>query len=847
MLRVMYKSLLAHRGRMLLTAISVLLGVSLVSGTYVVTDTMTAVFDDLMGSATAGIDVYVRGETTYEQQINMGGGREPVSQQLLYAVRGIDGVDMAYGSVAGFASLLDKKGDVIRHGASPTLGFSWSPPPLSPVQISVGDPPLGDDDIAIDALTAEEQGLEVGDSVKVVLDGPARRFEIVGIATFGEANNLAGATMSIFSLRTAQEVFDKVAVFDAIEISAEEGVTASELRRKISAILPEGYEAVEGTTVARESTDAIHTMLGYFNTALLVFALIALFVGAFIIFNTFSIIVAQRMREFALLRALGAAPRQVMLAIGIEALIVGVIASVIGVFGGLAVATGLQSLLDRVGMGLPDASMRLLPRTVVVSMILGVGVTIFSAVFPAIRAGKVSPLAVMRESDSTARPLTRRLQVGGAMFTVGLAALLMGLFADMASPLMFVGFGALLMFLGAAALSPMFTRRFVRIVGVVPARVSNVAGSLARENARRAVRRTATTASALMVGVALVCFVAIFSSSIKASIRTGLERSVKADFVISETSGMAALGFSPGVATAISQMDEVDVVSPIRTGEFGYEGSPRFVTGVDPDSLGAVVDIEVLEGELSDLGSDGVFLERPVAESLGVGVGDALPMEFSRAGKVDASVVGIFDNTSALTGEFVISLTMFEDVYTDIRDARLYISAAQGHEASAVRSALEAEISRFAGLEVLDKEGLLDSQSGQIDQMMNLVTALLGLALIIAVIGIANTLGLSVLERTRELGLLRAVGMSRRQLRTMIRWEAVMIAFFGACLGLGLGAFFGWSVAYAMGDSGITHISLPVTQLAIYLVIGTITGVIAAIVPARRAARLDILRAITVE
>jgi putative ABC transport system permease protein len=844
----MFKSLRAHKARLLLTSVAVLLGVSLVTGTYVFTDTISSLFDDLTTNTTQGIDVYVRGESTYAAEMSWGSDREPVPTDVLYTVRGVPGARWAFGNVGGFAAVLGRDGKVIRNGASPTLGMSWSPPPLGSTQLESGRPPTTSTEVVLDLSTYEAGGFSLGDPVTIAVNGPTKEYEVVGTVSYGTANNLAGATMAVFDLAEAQRAFDKEGVFDAIEVAGEPGLDGSVLRQRIAAALPSGFEAIPSAEMKAETDEVIGTMIGYFNTALLVFALIALFVGAFIIFNTFSIIVAQRLREFALLRSLGASSRQVTIAVATEALIVGLVASVLGIAAGVGVALGLKSLLAGFGMDLPTGGLELLPRTVIVSLVLGTGVTLVSAVAPSRRAARVPPLAVVRAAElSGATSLTRRSVIGASLSVAGIGALALGLFADVAYGLAFVGAGALALFLGVAALSPLITRPVVTFLGYLPARLAGLSGTLARENSRRKVRRTATTAAALMIGVALVSFVAIFSASLKASTSSNIAAEMIADLVVQEEDAPFPLGMSPALAEELRELPEVGSLTPMRSGEFGYRDSPQFVAAVDPVAVPDLLDLRIVEGSLDGLRTGGILIETTAAENFGLEVGDRFPMEFGRTGTVDSTVSGIFEGEAALETSYLVGLDFYEHNFAAKLDMRVFLSAAPGVSESALRDAVDGVVADYPGIGALDAQELQDAEGAQIDQLLGLITALLALALIIAIIGIANTLGLSILERTRELGLLRAVGMTRRQLRRMIRLEAVIIAVFGAGLGLIVGTLFGWSVTSAMGEEGLSDIAIPWLQLGIYLVLGAVAGVTAAMLPARRASKLDVLQAITVE
>ena len=845
MWRVTLKGLLAHKLRMVLTALAVVLGVGFIAGTYVLTDTMNQAFDNLLEDAYAGIDVTVRGQSEFES--DFGGSRKPFSEDLIDTVTGVDGVQAAAGSLEGYAQLIDRDGEAITPGGAPTLGFNWTPEELNPLNLRSGEPPAGPDEVVIDVRTAEDNDFAVGDTVEIITLRAPQEFTITGVAGFGDADNLAGATVAVFDTATSQELFDKQGQYDSIEVIAEEGVTPHELAGRIQEVLPPELAAETTTDVVEEQSTAIKDALGFFNTALLIFAGIALFVGAFIIFNTFSITVAQRTHEFALLRALGGSGRQVMTSVIVEALVVGAVASAIGLGVGILIALGLQALLSAFGIDLPTTQFQLLPRTIIASVSVGMIVTVISSVMPARRAARTSPMAALRESmPQTYRPSRRRIITGALVTIAGIATLLTGLFGDPGQPAAVVGLGAAIIFFGVTALNPVFAGPLARALGIPGERLFKVPGRLARQNAARNPKRTAATASALMIGLALVGFVGIFGASLKASVNKIFEESMKAEFAI-QPSSFAGFAISPDLVNQLEASDQLGTVAAFRLGEFRRNETSEFVTGVDPAALEEVADIEVIEGDLNDLEDGGVFLYSNTAEDLGVSVGDTVEMKFAATGDQELTVQGIYDNNSLVGTNYVISGETYAEHFTEATVTNILVGAGGTMSAEEARSAIESVAQTFPNVEVLDQNEAQETAAEQIDQLLNLITALLGLALLIALLGITNTLALSVFERTRELGLLRAVGMSRRQTRKMIRWEAVIISIIGALVGLVIGTFFGWALVQALESEGITEFSIPGGQLLLYLVLAGLAGVLAAIPPARRAARLNVLEAIATE
>ncbi|MGZ8631091.1 MAG: ABC transporter permease [Actinomycetota bacterium] len=855
MWRATFKSLLAKKLRLLLTAVSVVLGVGFVAGTYVLTDTMNAAFEDLFAQTSAASDVVVRSVSAFDSAASGPGGgsgsddREPLPASVLGDVAAVPGVAIAVGDVQGYAQMVDPATDEVIGGVGPpTIGTNWNE--LAGDVLSLrGEsvPPTGPDEVVVDAGTARNFALGIGDRIRILFQGPPGEFTVVGVAGFGDADNLAGATLAVFDTDTAQEVLGKQGVFDAISVVGEEGVAATELRASVDAALPDGAEAVTSTSVADEASKALQEGLGFFRTALLVFAFVALFVGSFIIFNTFSIIVAQRTRELALLRALGASRRQVVISVVAEAFAVGVIASVVGIVAGIGIAIGLQGLLGAFNIDLPSTSIQLLPRTIVVSLVVGVVVTVVASILPARRAGSVAPIQALREAGDTqpSRGLVgRRLAIAIAVTAAGAGALLYGLFGASSNGAAIVGAGAAVTFVGVAMLSPLAARPVAGGLGA-PLRRLSMQARLGRENAMRSPRRTASTAAALMIGLGLVSMVAILAASLKASFDAALTETLKADFTLSTSSFVS---FSPQVGERVAALPEVEVASPFRQNGFRIDGATTFVTAVDPATVEAVATLEVSDGSVAALSEgDGMILvHREIAEEKGWSVGDQVPAQFASSGDVPLTIGGIFDE-NRLAGDYVISLETYEGLYSEQLDSFVLVKGAEGVTPDEVEAAVSAAVAEFPNVQVQNQAAFREQQAGFVDQLLGLVTALLAMAIVIALFGIVNTLGLSIYERTRELGLLRAVGMSRVQVKRMIRWESVIIAVFGAVLGVVIGVLFGWALQQALKNDGVSEFVVPVGQLVTYLVLAGLAGVLAAIWPARRAAKLNVLEAISYE
>jgi putative ABC transport system permease protein len=841
------KGLLAHKFRLAATALAIVLGVSFVAGTYVLTDTINATFTNLFDEVTQGIDVAVRSRDVFTGQ--MGEVRDPIPEEVLNEVKAVDGVRVAEGSVTGFAQFVDKDGKPVTTGGAPTLGVSISSAPELQAGTTVrsGRLPSGPDEMVVDAQTAEKHGFAVGDRVKVLLQGPARTFTVSGIIGFGSAGNLGGATLAGFTLPTAQEVLNREGRFDEIDVVAADGTTSEQLRDRVRAVLDPRYEVLTGEELSAAQAAAINDTIGRFlSTALLAFAFVALLVGGFLIFNTFTIIVAQRTRELALLRCLGASRRQVMTSVLLESLIVAVVASLVGLGLGVLIANGLKALLTGIlNFDLPTTGTVFLWRTVIVSLAVGIVVTVLAALLPARKATRVPPVAALQPETAFAPThfRKRRIVLGVLVTLVGVALLLAGLFQNEGNRLVNVASGAVIVFFGVAILSPLIARPLARLIGWPFAKAFRLPGTLARENAMRNPRRTASTAAALMIGLALVTFVSIFAASIKASTTETLDRTIAADYILMNDSFTP---FSPDLATRLADQPELAAVVGVRLGAFKLDGATKQLIGIDPAAYDRVVKTEVLSGSIADLQSGGLAVKEDVAEANGWTVGERVALQFPRGGTQQVTVKAIYKDNS-VNGDYLLSLADYERFYADQADSQILVQAAPGTDPAASRAAIDRVLVDFPNVTVRDQAEYKAETARQIDQVVNLFFALLALAVVIALFGIVNTLGLSIFERIRELGLLRAVGATRRQVRAMIRWEAVIIAVLGAVLGLAVGVFFGWTVVRALRSVGITEFALPGGQLVIFVVFAALAGILAAVLPGRRAARIDVLRAITTE
>ncbi|MEA1902709.1 MAG: FtsX-like permease family protein [Actinomycetota bacterium] len=837
MIRTAIKGLTANRLRMALTGLSIVLGVAFVAGSFVFTDTINARFETLFTDVYAGVDATVRPDQT------LAADEAYLDESLLAEVQGIENVAVAVGSVAGFAQMIDAEGEPIGGQGPPTLGFSWvNEPALNSLIISDenGRPPKAADEVAIDVATANSQGLSVGNEIDIQTIGGIDTFTIVGLANFGTEDNLAGATLSAFEISRAQELFDMEGRFSAIDILAVDGVEPDDLVEEMSTVLPATAEVVTGEQQTQEVLDDVTDGLGFLSTALLAFAGVAVFVGAFVIQNTFRITVAQRVRELALLRAVGATGSQVVRLVLIEATFIAVLASAVGVLAGIGVAGGIKAAMAAAGFGLPEGPLTVEVRTVVVSMAVGIIVTLFSAVLPARRASSIPPVAAMSETTArtTPRSLRMRTIVGSALAGVGALAMTAGLLLENGASLVLVATGAVGLFMGLSTLAPLVAGPVARVLSV-PMR--GITGKLAKENTVRQPRRTASTASALMIGVALVAFTSIFAASIKASVTDTLEGSFPADLAFASTN--FTTGVSPNAITALENQEEFSVVSAVSAGNFEVDDVELNVAGIDPDTVLRVYDFGP-SIDLADLGN-GLLVDENTLESSGWAVGDSVDVVYRGSDTVPTEIVGTY--TDSTFANYVIAEDVFVENLSDDQIMIAFTRLADGVTLEEGQAAAETALAEFPNVDVNTKSDQIAEAEAQVDQMVALFTGLLGLALVIALLGIANTLALSIVERTREIGLLRAVGMSRPQVRRMVRWEAIITATFGALLGVLIGSLIGFGVVTSLADDGLGSFALPHTQLIMWLGLSVVAGLIASIGPARKAARLDVLQAISYE
>ncbi|WP_433287428.1 FtsX-like permease family protein [Micromonospora sp. CA-244673] len=838
MWRLTLRTTLARRARLALTLLAVVLGVTFATGGLILTDTSGRLLDDQFRTATAGVDLTVRDAVAFDSAMGVEVARDPLPAGLPQRIAAVDGVAAARPQVRG-QGLLEVDGTAVVP-SGPSVLASWAPPPVGAFTVRSGRPPAADDEVVIDEDTAHAQRIDLGDTVTVRATGTAR-LRVVGLAGFGARGGLPNSTIALVTLPSAQRLLRLGSDISEVAVVAVPGVAPDDLRDRIAAAVGGGYEVAPSRDIAAAGAAAARDQLSWLQLVLLALAAAALLVGAFLITNTFSIVITQRTRELALLRAAGATGGQVLRSVLGEALLVGLAASTVGLGLGVAAATGIRNLAGAFGVPLPEGALVLTARTVLVAFAVGVLVTVGSAVGPARRAAAVAPVAALREA-AAARTGRLRVITGALAAAAGLAATAAVLAAGAPVPLL--GVGALGAVGGLALLGPAITPILVRLVGR-PLAVG-VTGRLANESAARTPRRTAATALALALGLALISFMAVLGTSVKSSVRASYAEVITADHVVESARNEMLGGLSPAVYDRVSRLPEVAVASRLRYGHWRDGDATQALTAVDPATLPRVTSLHFTTGNLAALTGGGIVLAEHVARDRGLAVGDELPMTFSRTGTRSLPVVGLLrdGDARALSTDYLISLDTFARLYSEEMDASVLIRTADGTGRAAAERAITAALADTPTAQVRDQAAAVAGRTQMIDQVLGLVTVLLMLAVLIALLGITNTLALSITERTAEIGLLRAVGMTRRQLGWMIRGEAVLVAALASVLGIVLGVGFGAATVRALGRDAPTVLAVPAGRLLLVLAVALAAGLLAGLLPARRAARLDVLAAI---
>jgi putative ABC transport system permease protein len=851
-IRVALKGMLGRKLRAVLTAVAIVLGVAMVSGTFVLTDTIKAAFSTVFTQVYKNTDAIITGKSAIGGNNNNAAVIPSLPNSLLTRVRGLPGVKIASGSVSDLAHLVGRNGKVIARGGAPGLAFSYDPAGqhFNPLQLTSGGWPTKPDEVDIDSSTASKKGYKVGDTIGVIALGPVQKFRIVGTVKIAGVDSLGGSTMAIFDLPTAQQLFHKQGRFDAISLATKPGVTPQQLVQQVRPLLPATAQVRTGQAEADQATKDTSGVLNIFQYFLLAFGGVALFVGIFVIANTLSITIAQRTRELATLRSLGASRRQVRSSVLVEGFVIGTLASIVGLFLGLLLAKGLNAIFVSIGIDLPHTGTVFATRTVVISLVVGIIVTMLASVLPAMRATRVPPIAAVREGSVLPPSRLARFNTPASLATIAasVALMLVGLFVNALSTklqLLGIGVGAAGLFVGVTLVAPKLVPPLVRVIGWPSERFGGAAGRLARGNAIRNPARTASTAAALMIGLALVTLVGVLAAGLKTRFEGGINDTFVANYALTATDNFSPIDAAAG--NALGAVPGIEAISSVRAGEVKAFGSRIGITGVQPN-LGKVMSIKWAAGgpeTPAQLGRNGAFVSKDYAKSHHLVVGSTLHVQTPTGANVALDLRGIYNppKGAPYLGDVAISAVRFDQEFANPQNLFTLVNT-QGGVTDANTTRLTAALQKFPDAKIQTISQFKKNQLQGLTLLLNLLYVLLSLSIIVSLFGIVNTLVLTVFERTRELGMLRAVGMTRRQVRSMIRQESVVTALLGAALGIPLGVVLALMVGKAINYPAFT---IPWSTLGVFVIAAVVVGLIAAIFPARRAGRLNVLEALQYE
>ena len=863
LLLIAWKNLKTYPVRIFLTTSSVILGVAVIIASSIFAESNKNAFDNLFSGIYEGIDLVVQPvQEGFAEGFDGDGGQGPISFDVkkipdsrITEIQQIEGVKDAWGEVLGFAQFIkvvDGETVLISNGFAPTFGGAWDTSPYAPQwKLLEGNPPTNTKEVVMDAVTAENHDFKVGEKVTVLAGATPATFTIVGIAEFANVGTPGGASFALFEFRTAQRLLDSVGEVDIINVIIENSADIEIVRNSIADLDTENLNVINAQEAAAEQANSIKQGLDFFNTILNVFAGIAIFVGAFIIQNTFRIILLQRTKELSLLRALGTSKRQIYRLVISESLFMSIVGSGLGIGLGVGLAVAVKEGLKYFEFGLPDGPLVLTPSAAATGIAIGVTVTILSSILPARKASQVSPLEAIRDSVSTPRrkTLLLRLLFGSAVSSFGFVTLFGVLydFLDLPSltSLQQVGFGAAVIFIGISIITPSITKPFVLIFDKVYKALFGILGKLAIENSKRTPRRTASTASALMIGLTLISLANVITTSFKAQATELVQEVVLADYQVSAAQVFSSPGIPTGLSEELLALDEVTKLSRSRATIVGFEDRPLILGAVDETVFDLIKTEDIAGSKEAFLKQDAIGVLKQKADRDNIQIGDQITLTIPEKGDQTFTVSYIFDWSTPPPAEFFLLLNNHDFFTDESLDTEIYFNVVEKTES--VDKLINEIVDKYPGVAVRDQDGLVEEANNQIQQLLNVIYGFLSISIFVALFGITNTLSLSVYERTREIGLMRAIGTYRKQIRRMIFIESSIISIFGAFLGTGLGIFFAWSLIQALADEGFSVFRVSLSQTLLWIAISVVAGVIAAILPAIKAARQNILEAISYE
>lgn len=846
------RSLRARIGRTIIITLAVVAGVAFVSGSFVLADSLTRSFDRLIEELVDDVDLQVRAKAPFEADTFNNDEITPIPIELVDTVETVDGVEIVEPDIEGSVQILDGNGELVEPAGGPILGVAWSGPDgLSGATLKQGTNPVGPNQLALDKAMAGREGFEIGDTITYVTHTGTWQAELVGTLGTSDSDSFLGNSVLALDISTALDRYDAQGFVDYINIGLTDSANPERVRDILVSALPSNVEVVTNAELIEDAQKQVGDIISLFGTGLLIFAFVTAFVAAFIINNVFQITIGQRLRELALLRAIGATGKQVRRLITLEAFVIGVIGTVVGIFGGLAVSRFIVWGFNQAGGGFPTPGLILAPRTIVIAAIVGIGVTMLSVIIPSRRAAKIPPVAAMRPEIGFAAIRARRLAVGAGLTTAGVTMLLLGLFVTSGSGaglITLAGGGGLIMFIGVASLSSTIASPMARILGWPAAKLGPVVGRLARDNVARTPRRTSSSAAALMIGVALVSTAAVFASSLRNSLSAALDRAITAEYII-QPAGAAdgpRSGFNSDTIAALRELPEISAATPVRFTEALVDGERKGIVVVDADQSVDLIDLDVVEGELGALSTTSLAVHNGAADSAGLALDDSVNVTFVSGETRTLQVDVIYADD--LFGNWFIDIELHDEITPGgASDAFGFAKLVSSVDAAAGDAAVDKVRTEFPQVEIISQAEFLKQQESQINQLLTVITFLLAFAIFIAVLGISITLALGVFERTREIGLLRAVGMTRRPMAVSVAVESTIVSVFGAIIGIILGTFLGVVLSLAVPDNVISELAFSPSIIAVILIGAVIAGMLASIYPAWKASRMNVLQAIATD